>query len=109
MDTKFLQLTGLATLLLVMTACAVVQPFPIPADNPTLASVQANIDANKNHHVAWGGVILGIEVKQTSSMITMPLAFAIFLLHRDAHSILRVSSTWEGMNTKREGICNALI
>ena len=71
MDTKFLQLTGLATLLLVMTACAVVQPFPIPADNPTLASVQANIDANKNHHVAWGGVILGIEVKQTSSMITM--------------------------------------
>ena len=47
------------------------EPFPIPAGNPSLASVQANITAHHNKHVAWGGLILGIEVKQTYSVVSM--------------------------------------
>jgi outer membrane lipoprotein len=71
MDSKYLRLTGLIMLLSVMAACTTVEPFPIPANNPPLASVRENIAAHQNQYVAWGGTILGIEIKQTVTLVTM--------------------------------------
>ena len=71
MDIKRLRLAGLASLLLVITACATVEPFPIPADNPPLSSVRENIAAHQNQYVAWGGTILAIEIKPTFTLVTV--------------------------------------
>jgi len=71
MDNKYIRLTSLATLLLMLAACATVEPFPVPADNPPLASVRENIPAHQNQHVVWGGRILATEVKQAFSQVTI--------------------------------------
>lgn len=71
MKTKPYRHLGLAGLLLFMTACTTVQPFPVPADNPPLASVHADVTAHQNQHVVWGGQILAINVKQAASLVTL--------------------------------------
>ena len=71
MDSKLLRLTALAMLLVAMAGCATVEPFPIPANNPPLANVRADIAAHQNQYVAWGGRILATEVKQAVSMVTI--------------------------------------
>lgn len=62
---------SIAMMLLAMTACASVPPFPVPANNPPLASVRADVSTYKNQHVVWGGTILAIDVKQTYALLTM--------------------------------------
>ena len=57
--------------LLITASCASVQPFPIPANNPPLASVRDNTTAHQNQHVVWGGQILATEVKQAYSLVTI--------------------------------------
>jgi len=72
MDIKFFHITGVAVLLLFATAaCTTVQPFPVPANNPTVTNVRYNLTAHESQHVAWGGQILAIEVKKETSLVTI--------------------------------------
>lgn len=71
MGINLLRLTGLATLLFVITACTTVQPFPVPANNPPLASVRDNVKAHQNQQVVWGGLILSTEIKPAFSLVTV--------------------------------------
>lgn len=71
MDNKLLRNTAVAALVLIMSACTTVQPFPVPAANPPLASVRDNLTAHQNQHVVWGGTILSIDVKQTQSLVSI--------------------------------------
>jgi len=71
MDSNLIRNLGLALLLLLLDACSTVPAFPIPADNPPLRSVHADVAAFRNHPVVWGGQILTTEVTQSSSIITL--------------------------------------
>lgn len=71
MRLKALLLSGIAAVPLLLTGCASVQPYPVPADNPPLASVRANLSAHQDQIVTWGGVILGVEVKQSDTLVTV--------------------------------------
>jgi len=56
---------------MVLTACTTLPPISIPADNPTLPGVQADIAAHRDQPVVWGGQILTTEVTQTTSIVTL--------------------------------------
>jgi outer membrane lipoprotein len=71
MDSNFFRYLGIVVVLLSVTACTTVQPFPVPANNPPLASVRADVTAYSNQHVVWGGKILAIDVKQTFALVTV--------------------------------------
>lgn len=71
MKRKLLLLSGLSALLLLLDGCASVQPYPVSPNNPTLASVRANPAAHRDQVATWGGVILGVEVKQSDTLVTI--------------------------------------
>lgn len=71
MDTRLFHNTGLAVLLLFITACTTLQPFPVPANNPPVNSVRYNLADYRGQQVTWGGQILAIDVKQSSSQVTI--------------------------------------
>jgi outer membrane lipoprotein len=71
MDSNWIRYSSLFIVALIMTACASVQPFPVPPGNPPLASVRDNVNAHQNQQVVWGGQILAIEVKQAYSLVTI--------------------------------------
>lgn len=71
MKRVLIRLIGLAVLLSVLDGCASLPPYPIAANNPSLASVHANLSAHKNQIVSWGGVILGVEIKPSNTLITI--------------------------------------
>jgi outer membrane lipoprotein len=68
---KPLLLTGITGMMLLLNACATVQPFPVQANSPPLASVHQDVTAHQDQIVTWGGIILGIEVKQNDSLVTV--------------------------------------
>ena len=57
--------------LLIITACIIRPVLPIPPDNPSLAAVQNETSLYKNRQVTWGGMIIGTEVKQNETWVTI--------------------------------------
>lgn len=71
MKRKLNLVLGLAGLVLLLNGCASVPPYPVPANNPPLESVRANLSAHQDQVVTWGGVILAAEVKQSDTLLTI--------------------------------------
>lgn len=71
MATDYFRYLLLGAAVSTIAACATVEPFPVPANNPPLASVRANINMHQNQAVVWGGQILSIEVKQTFALVSV--------------------------------------